>query len=233
MAGENMKLDKLELPYFNIGNFYGGSQGWFNDFWMYLGGCGALTMCDLMIYMAMYRGRPECCPPDVSCLIDAGSEGCEITRNDYVRFGMEMKPFLRPRSMGIKDLDTFIGGAQDYLKSRNVDDIDMAGFDGREEYAAAEQALKSQIAGGMPVPMLMLNHKDRSFSFFEWHWFLLVGYEYRNEDGSDVLYAKAATYGSPHWLRFDKFWDTGEEERGGMIIVTEQENVVETTTGAR
>ena len=206
---------KKELDYFHIDGYFGGSQSWFLDPWMHIGGCGALTMCDLMIYMAMHQARPECIPFDAT----------RLRRREYVRFGMQMKPYLRPRETGIKDLETFIGGAEDYLRSSGIEGITLEGFSGGQPYEAAEQLLKKQIDAGMPVPMLMLNHRNKEFSFFEWHWFLLVGYEDRQEAGAKVCYAKAATYGNAHWLRFDRFWDTGEEERGGLIIVRENQAV--------
>ena len=208
----NTQMSRNELPYFNIGRHYGGNQRWFLDFWMHIGGCGALTMCDLMIYMAMYRDIPEGIPFNAA----------RLTRREYVRFGMQMKPYLRPRETGIKDLETFIGGAEDYLRSSGIEGITLEGFSGDEPYEAAEQLLKNQIDAGMPVPMLMLNHRNKEFGFFEWHWFLLVGYEDRQVAGEKVCYAKAATYGKEHWLRFDRFWDTGEEERGGLVIVKEE-----------
>ena len=205
-------MNRNELPYFNIGRSYGGNQRWFLDFWMHIGGCGALTMCDLMIYMAMYRDIPEGIPFNAA----------RLTRREYVRFGMQMKPYLKPRKTGIKDLKTFIDGADDYLRSSGIRGIEMEEFPGTETYAMAERVLKEQIDAGMPVPMLMLNHKRKEYSFFEWHWFLLVGYEDRQEGNQTVTYAKAATYGKAHWLRFDRFWETGMEERGGLIIVKEK-----------
>jgi hypothetical protein len=204
-------MSRRELPYFNIGRSYGGNQNWFLDFWMHIGGCGALTMCDLMIYMALHRSRPECVPFDVHTL----------SRRNYVRFGMTMKPFLRPRNTGIKDLETFMDGAREYLSERGISGIRMEGFNGYRSYEDAAQILKRQIDNRMPVPMLMLNHKDGQFRFFEWHWFLINGYEERKVAGTTVCYAKAATYGKEHWLRFDRFWDTGEQERGGLIIVSD------------
>lgn len=199
-------MGRKELPYFNIGRSYGGSQRWFADPSMFIGGCGALTMCDLMIYMAVCKGRRECVP-----FRNASPSGL-----DYVRFGMAMKPYLRPRNRGIDSLQIFIDGAQRYLDDHKIKGLTMEPFSGFEEYSKAEQVLKEQIDRGMPVPMLMLNHTNPEFSFFEWHWFLIVGYEYRPAEG---FYAKAATYGKAHWLRFDQFWDTGEEERGGLIVV--------------
>ena len=206
-------MSRVELPYFNISRSYGGNQNWFLDFWMHIGGCGALTMCDLMIYMAMHRARSECTPFSTD----------QLTRRSYVRFGMQMKPYLKPRKTGIKDLKTFMDGAEDYLKDNSIEGIELEAFPGTRSYESAELVLKNQIDAGIPVPMLMLNHKRKEFSFFEWHWFLLVGYEDRKEGEKVVCYAKAATYGKAHWIRFDRFWETGEEERGGLIIVKEKQ----------
>ena len=63
----------------------------------------------------------------------------------------------------------------------------------------------------------MLKHQDARFEFFEWHWFPIVGYEER-EDG---FYIRAATYGKEHWLPLRELWDTGFEERGGLVPVRE------------
>ena len=85
-------MSKRELQYFHIGSAFGGDQSWFLDPWMHIGGCGALTMCDLLIYMACCKGRPECYPYDPE----------KLSKRDYKRFGMHMKPYLRPRESGIK-----------------------------------------------------------------------------------------------------------------------------------
>ena len=41
-----MKQEK-NIDYFQIEGTPGGNQEWCTDFWMYLGGCGALAACDL------------------------------------------------------------------------------------------------------------------------------------------------------------------------------------------
>ena len=75
-----------ELEYFKIGSAYGGCQDWFSDYMMRIGGCGALTACDSCIYFDLYRGT-QLYPYDVN----------RLTKADYIRFGIEMKPYLRPR----------------------------------------------------------------------------------------------------------------------------------------
>ena len=196
--------NKRELKYFNIGKSYGGNQRWMLDPWMHIGGCAALTTCDAFIYMALYKGITGLCP------CDAGS----LTKKQYRKFAMSMKPYLQPRESGIKDLDTYLNGVQLYLDDIGTGNIELLGFDGNETYEAAAERIMKSIDADMPVAYLMLKHQDKRFDFFEWHWFLVIGYEERDEE----LYIKAATYGSEHWLPLSRLWDTGYEERGGLAV---------------
>ena len=43
------------LDYFEIEGAYGGSQDWFTNIVMHVGGCGAATACDTCIYLALQR----------------------------------------------------------------------------------------------------------------------------------------------------------------------------------
>lgn len=200
-------MSKKELPYFTIGGSFGGNQSWFLDPWMHIGGCGALTMCDFLIYEAVCRGRKECYSFDSS----------NLSKKDYKRFGMEVKPYLRPRESGIKDLKTWIDGAVLYLEDSEIEGFSLEALDGGAPYEEAEAQVRAAIDGDLPVPMLMLKHRDPKFDFFEWHWFPLIGYEDREEE----FYVKTATYGKAHWLPFRKLWDTGELEKGGLVIISE------------
>lgn len=201
-------MSKRELNYFHIDGQFGGNQSWFLDPWMHIGGCGALTMCDLLLYQTVCRGRRECYPYDPE----------HLTKRDYKKFGMLMKPYLRPRESGIKDLQVFIDGALLYLEDSEIPGFAMQKLPGDRPYREAEAAVKERIDAGMPVPMLMLKHQDKRFNFFEWHWFLIIGYE----DLPDGCMIRVATYGKEHWLPFERFWDTGEAEKGGLVLVTEE-----------
>ena len=200
-------MTKKELPYFHIDGGYGGNQSWFMDPWMHIGGCGALTMCDFLLYQAVCRGRTECYPFDPQ----------HLSKHTYRKFGMGMKPYLRPRESGIKDLGTFIEGARIYLEDCEIEGFTMQRLDGDRPCEEAESAVREHIDRDLPVPMLLLKHQDKTFNFFEWHWFLLVGYEMRE----DSFYVKAATYGKEHWLDFRRLWDTGELEKGGLVLIDE------------
>ena len=46
---------KKELQYFKIEEAWGGSQEWFSDRMMRLGGCAAVTACDSCIFFDLNR----------------------------------------------------------------------------------------------------------------------------------------------------------------------------------
>lgn len=195
---------KKELPYFNIGDSFGGNQDWFHNFLMHMGGCAAATACDSCIYFALHRDFGVLYPFDVK----------QITKEDYEAFAMKMKPYLRPRAGGIKKTSIYIDGFGEYLKSLGVQDlISMEGFSGDHSFEESASFIVDRIDQGYPIPYLMLKHTDCKFKDYSWHWFLLVGYE---QTESDVL-VTLATYGKATVFSLRELWHTGYEEKGGMI----------------
>jgi hypothetical protein len=195
---------RKELDYFRIDGSYGGYQEWFTNYMMKIGGCAAVTACDCCIYFALYRKKEKLYPFDLKTL---GKE-------DYIRFSNIMKPYLRPRWNGIDSLDIYIDGMKKYLKDMGETEIKVEGFYGKEKEQEAKKKAKEQIDAGMPVPFLLLHHKNSSFENYVWHWFLLTGYE----SFEDNFMVKAVTYGSWRWLDFKELWDTGYRKKGGMIV---------------
>ena len=61
---------------------------------------------------------------------------------------------------------------------------------------------------------LCLLHKNKAFSDYKWHWFLINGYEIRD----DKTLIKAVTYSEYEWLDLKALWDTGHERRGGFVL---------------
>lgn len=211
-----MKMMKRELDYFYIGESFGGNQDWCRDPMMHLGGCAALTACDICIYLARKKGLTHLYP------FDAG----QVTKKDYLRFSKLMKPYLRPRSRGVNRTGLYTDGFSRYLSDIGDTRIIFDEFDGTVNVSDAWETVKSQIDDEMPVAYLMLQHRDKSLADFVWHWFLLVGYE---ETGEDVMgpeeqknpmrKVKTATYGEGLWLDFDNLWKTGFDEKGGMVLI--------------
>lgn len=201
-----ISMARRELEHFYIGNSYGGNQDWFRSFMMRLGGCGAETACDSSIYFALHRGVEKAYP------FDTGS----ISKKDYVDFAHIMEKYLWPRMSGIDRLDIFTEWYGKYLRDRGVDRISMTRLDGTRPYEEAAAAIRRQIDAGLPVPTLILNHRDRELSDYNWHWFLINGYETDDDEG--VMRVKTVTYSSWRWLDLQRLWDTGHVRKGGLVL---------------
>ncbi|MGL6201744.1 MAG: hypothetical protein ACRC3H_22730 [Lachnospiraceae bacterium] len=192
-----------QLDYFAIDDAFGGSQAWFRNIVMNIGGCAAATACDSCIYFGRTFGRPNLYPYDL----------WNLTKEDYIRFSQKMKPYIRPRVRGVHKLEWYMEGMNQYLDDVN-EKIEMEGFSGNYTYEEAESLIRQQIDRGYPIPYLLLNHQDKeTFKDFIWHWFLTVGY--REQDGR--FFITVATYGQATWFPLKELWDTGHEEKGGLI----------------
>ena len=195
---------KRELEHFHIGGSYGGNQDWFPTFMMRIGGCGAETACDSSVYFALRCGLTKIAPENV--------EG--LTREEYVRFAYEMKPYLSPRMTGIDRLEIYIDGYAQYLHERGETRLSMTPLNGTEPYELARETIIRQIDQGYPVPTLVLNHRNKAFQDYVWHWFLINGYDITD----DTFLVKAVTYSKYEWLNLSELWDTGYERRGGFVL---------------
>lgn len=230
----------MELPYFYVDEMYGFDQSRFYDAWMRLGGCAAVTACDLCIYLALYDGQERLYPYNLT----------KIKRKEYIRFSNIMKPYLRPRHTGINRLELYLDGFGQYLKAHGGRRLaaGLRGFSGAHSAAEAANALQEQLLRGVPVPCLTLKHADPAYDDYVWHWFLLAGLRRAGEDveskqallngmtgvavpaeatchGHDIpaptggLEVKLLTYGKWRWVDFDRLWNTGYEQKGGLILL--------------
>lgn len=197
---------RKELPHFYIGESLGGQQVWYSqetDFGMHVGGCAAITACDCAIYFEKYFGLRGLYPFDLE----------NISREDYLRFGKIMEPYLYPRWSGIDKLEIYLDGFGRFLNDRGVS-IKMRGWSGENNLVDTRQVITAQIDGGYPIPCLILNHKEATLQDYVWHWFILNGYDVREEK----FYVKAVSYGIGKWFDLEKLWATGYERKGGLII---------------
>ncbi|MBQ7203197.1 MAG: hypothetical protein IJS03_04160 [Eubacterium sp.] len=194
---------KKELNHFYIGSSYGGNQEWFSTFFMRLGGCAAETACDMCIYLDKYKST-SLYPFDKD----------NVTRADYVRFSNIMKPYLHPRMSGIDRLGIYIDGFGEYLKSAGAR-ITLSGVEGSEDSQKAKADLRAQLDSDIPVPFLCLLHENSRYKEYEWHWFLINGYE----NAGDKMRVKAVTYSEWEWLDFDELWNTNRAKKGGFIVL--------------
>lgn len=200
---------KKELSYFKIENHHGGNQNWFTDWTMKMGGCAAVTACDICIYIKLLNEDIKLYPYDINLL----------NKKDYINFSKIMKPYLKPRISGINTLQLYIDGFDKYMKDNKEDRLNLIAFSGENLLEDAIEKIKYQIDKELPIPYLLLKHESKSLSDLVWHWFLVVGYE----ELEDKFYVKIATYGEYSWIDFSELWNTGYNEKGGMIIIEKKE----------
>ena len=199
------KFVRKELEHFYIGDSCGGNQEWFPDPWMKIGGCGAVTACDVCIYLARKWDMRDLYPYDP----------WNVSKEEYLDFGMQMKKFLSPRMSGINKTEIYIEGFQDYLTARGTDPVRFEGVSGKEEAGKAAALIKERIDQEVPVPYLMLLHGDKKLDDYMWHWFILNGYD--ETDGH--LRVSVVSYGKRVWMDFHHLWNTGRARKGGFVRI--------------
>ena len=198
---------RKELEHFYIGDSYGGNQDWFSSFMMRLGGCAAETACDSSLYFAMHKGVEGIYP-------FAPGKVESVTQKEYADFAHLMEPYLKPRMTGIDTPELYVQGYNKYLEAHGINNIDMYIFRGDEPYEDAVDAVRNQIDAGYPIPTLILNHRNRALGDYEWHWFLINGYD----ESDDRFMVKTVTYSSWRWIDLRELWDTGYSRKGGLVI---------------
>jgi hypothetical protein len=198
-----------ELDYFWVGEEYGGRQSLLPDVVMRFAGCAAVTACDSLIYMTLYKNLKNLCPFSTD----------QLRGRDYVAFFKTVKPYLRPRLMGINRLEIFVAAFKKFLKEHGTFFLDVLPWSGDHDEQNTVETIKQQIDRGFLIPYLLLHHKNPNFENYEWHWFLLTGYD-EKPDGRFLV--KAVTYGAYEWLDFAKLWNTGYDRKGGLILFKEK-----------
>lgn len=198
-----------ELDYFWVGEEYGGRQSLLPDVVMRFAGCAAVTACDSLIYMTLYKNLKNLCPFSTD----------QLRGRDYVAFFKTVKPYLRPRLMGINRLEIFVAAFKKFLKEHGTVFLDVLPWSGDHDEQNTVETIKQQIDRGFLIPYLLLHHKNPNFENYEWHWFLLTGYD-EKPDGRFLV--KAVTYGAYEWLDFAKLWNTGYDRKGGLILFKEK-----------
>lgn len=194
-----------ELDYFRIEGSPGWNQHWFRDRMMYFGGCAAVTACDLCIHLARQKGLTRLYPYDAR----------DVTKEEYLEFSKTMKRYLRPRFKGIDTLELYSSALSKYWHDVGVHSLELVEVSGTVPWTEASKLIREQIDSDVPVPVLILLHKNSSLKDYRWHWFNLAGY--KEEHGNFCV--KAVTYGGFRWLDFRELWDTGYKRKGGFIRV--------------
>ena len=204
--------DRIKIDYFNIEGTPGGSQNWFTDFWMHIGGCGALAACDLAICLSKNLGFSDCFPYNPR----------KLTKEQYISFAMMMKSYIRPRIGGVTKTSVFTAGFGKYLRDCGYEPR-FAVCQGEEDYVKACRFVKAALAHNLPIAYLMLHHTDKRYDNLSWHWFVITGYERKN--GRIML--TYHTYGGVYKVDLYGLWHTGKRWKGGMVAVAGLKKVPE------
>lgn len=138
----------------------------------------------------------------------------KISRREYVSFTDVMKPYLRPRWGGIDRLETYIEGFGRFLSDRGESALRMKPWPGESGLPETKAILKKQLQTGWLIPCLTLRHSHPAMRDYDWHWYILNGYEEQGE----TLLVKAVTFGAWRWLDFAVLWNTGHDQKGGLIL---------------
>ena len=196
---------KKELDHFTIDGSYGGNQEWFSDYWMKIGGCGAVTACDLCICLAKHMEMKRLCPFDPET----------VSLENYLAFGMRMKKYLSPRMTGIHKTSIYVDGFNEYLNDIGVHSLGLENISGEEDPERAATLVKDQIDRGFPIPYLMLLHKDKELDDYMWHWVLLNG----SDDSDGTFQVSVVSYGRKIWMDLGHLWNTGRIRKGGFVRI--------------
>lgn len=204
--------EKFQIDYFEVEGTPGGNQEWCTDFWMYLGGCAALAACDVSICLAKNAGCRECYPFSVN----------KLTKKQYVQFAMMMKPYIHPRIGGVSRLSIFTKGYGRYLREHGYE-AEFHLCAGDETYEKACTFMKEELKNNLPIPFLLLRHRDKKLKDLNWHWFMITGYTVK--DNRMIL--RYHTYGEVQEVDFETLWNTGMFQKGGMTSISKIRKITE------
>jgi hypothetical protein len=194
-----------ELDFLLIDGRYGGDQNRFSRYMMRLGGCSTVCACHAAACLAQRDPEKRALSPFTSL---------RVTETAFQAFAEDMFRYVYPGFRGMPKTSLFEKAFRNYASSRGVE-VQFRELPGDAPYAEAEKFVRESIDGGYCVQYLLLLHQAEEFSEMEWHWFTLTGYE-EGEDGFRVIYS---TWGRRCTAAFQKLWDTGKDEKGGMIVV--------------
>lgn len=192
---------KHELQILTIDGAYGGDQHWFRHPMMRLGGCSTVCACHLAAELALRFGKTALYPYETEI----------ITKAQFRKFAKTMYRYVYPGRRGMPETGMFEAGFSAYAASTG-ETVRYETLSGEADAAAAEAFIRAAVDGGRSVQYLLLEHCAPDVDDIEWHWFTVTGYD--DADGFDIIFS---TWGERRQENLAKLWETGKEERGGLL----------------
>lgn len=194
-----------EIPYITVGNDYGGDQNKLNTYFQRLGACGAVSVADTFIHLAAKSEKYRCLNP---------GGAWNLTQDEFQTYLNGVKKYLYPRLGGISSLQVYMDGALCYAKEKGMQNLQAKALSASESVEEAKDWVRSAIDGGSCISFLLLKHQDPSLEEYTWHWFVITGYE----ETDTAFTVQIATWGKRHYLDFDRLWDCGNTDKGGLVF---------------
>lgn len=191
----------IELPFITVAGHYGGDQYKYPRARMRLGGCSTVCACHAATLIALND-------PDRAGL--SPLKALDVTRKDFNAFGVTMFKYVYPGFRGMPETAIFEKSFSEYADSVGIK-VSYSSLQGDASYEEARAFIEEALSSGKYVQFLLLKHKNKIFDDIEWHWFTVTGI---NDD--TIIFS---SFGERCEAQLSLLWDTGFDEKGGMLIV--------------
>jgi len=194
-----MKHKELEIV--RVNEEYGGNQYHFRHPIMNRGGCSTVAACHAAAILAIKDPtRSDLYPYD----------RLQISQTEFTKFADRMYRYIAPGFRGMAETRLFEKGFEKYAIAHEVE-IRFESLQGDASFEEAREMIHRMIDNDISVQYLLLRHTNPLFDEIEWHWFTVTGYQ-----GDDIIYS---TWGERRTANLKLLWDTGHQEKGGLIAV--------------
>lgn len=197
---------KKELPFLDISGKYGANQYVFTHLLMKRGGCSTICACHASLLLA-------CKDPSRAGL--APFQRLNMRQSEFDAFAEDMFRFVYPGLLGIPTTELFAQSYLDYTREKGIP-VRIEQLQGTAPYEEAEAFIRRMIDDGYTVQYLLLRHTQRSLQSIQWHWFTVTGYDDHDGQDFDIIFS---TFGRRQVESLSVLWDTGMEEKGGLLAI--------------
>ena len=194
-------MEHKELEIIKVNQEYGGNQYRFRHPIMNRGGCSTVAACHAAAMLAHKD-------PTRSALYPY--EHLQISQTEFTKFADRMYRFVAPGFRGMAETHLFERGFEKYAKAQGVE-VRFESLQGDASFEEARAMIHRLIDNGIGVQYLLLRHTNPIFDEIEWHWFTVTGYH-----DNEIIYS---TWGERRTADLKLLWDTGHNEKGGLIAV--------------
>lgn len=108
-------------------------------------------------------------------------------------------------------------GLSKYLRDCGETRLSMRGLYSSCSLVDFKMAVRTQLDKKLPIPVLILNHRNSRLKDYIWHWFWLADYQ----DLANACLVNTVTYGEQHWLSLDELQDSVYEKKAVSFYLTE------------